>query len=118
LWSKLPNASFIFPSSLSSVVTCPPPPPIHNGLLEGSVFEWGTSVSYSCLPGYELSFPAILTCVGLGSWRDLPQICLSVCVSQHNKHLHVLKIQVFNSTKRLGETGFNSTKSLCPFLVS
>nr|XP_028594815.1 CUB and sushi domain-containing protein 2 isoform X3 [Podarcis muralis] len=55
-------------------IICKPPQVVPNGKVVGSDFSWGSSVSYSCLEGYQLSLPAILTCEGNGSWSgELPQ---------------------------------------------
>uniref|UniRef100_A0A452HNP9 Uncharacterized protein n=1 Tax=Gopherus agassizii TaxID=38772 RepID=A0A452HNP9_9SAUR len=55
-------------------ITCKSPQVIPNGKVVGSDFSWGSSVSYACLEGYQLSLPAILTCEGNGTWTgELPQ---------------------------------------------
>ncbi|KAA0717588.1 CUB and sushi domain-containing protein 1 [Triplophysa tibetana] len=60
------------------VIMCGQPASIRFGRVEGSDLQWGSSVTYSCFEGYQLSSPGISTCEGNGTWRgDVPQ-CLPV----------------------------------------
>ncbi|GAB0199455.1 CUB and sushi domain-containing protein 3 [Grus japonensis] len=65
-------------------IVCKSPQAIPNGKVVGSDFSWGSSVSYACLEGYQLSLPAVLTCEGNGTWSgEIPQCfhpSLTTCV--------------------------------------
>uniref|UniRef100_A0A8C8Z1K4 CUB and Sushi multiple domains 1 n=1 Tax=Prolemur simus TaxID=1328070 RepID=A0A8C8Z1K4_PROSS len=59
-------------------VLCAQPPPVPHGRVEGTDFRWGSSISYSCVDGYQLSHSAILSCEGRGVWRGEAPQCLPV----------------------------------------
>ncbi|KAI1894595.1 hypothetical protein AGOR_G00117390 [Albula goreensis] len=62
------------------VIMCSHPPAISHGKVEGSDFQWGSSVTYSCFEGYQLSLPGIATCEGNGTWRgEIPQCLPTLC---------------------------------------
>lgn len=59
---------------LLAAIVCGPPPSIPNGQVVGTDFIWGSSISYSCNQGYQLSLPTVLTCQGNGNWSgEKPQ---------------------------------------------
>ncbi|KTG02859.1 hypothetical protein cypCar_00029462, partial [Cyprinus carpio] len=71
------------------VIMCGQPPAIRNGRVEGSDLQWGSSVTYSCFEGYQLSSPGIATCEGNGTWRgEIPQ-CLPHACRQPETPSHV-----------------------------
>uniref|UniRef100_A0A3B4YUQ9 CUB and Sushi multiple domains 1 n=1 Tax=Seriola lalandi dorsalis TaxID=1841481 RepID=A0A3B4YUQ9_SERLL len=74
----LHNGTWSGTQPVCQVIQCGSPPQVHHGKVEGTDHSWGSSVSYSCFHGYQLSTPAVLTCEGNGTWTgDVPQ-CLPV----------------------------------------
>uniref|UniRef100_A0A8C6L3G6 CUB and Sushi multiple domains 2 n=1 Tax=Nothobranchius furzeri TaxID=105023 RepID=A0A8C6L3G6_NOTFU len=63
---------------LCRAIVCGLPPPIPNGQVIGTDFTWGSSISYSCNQGYQLSLPTVLTCQGNGNWSGEKPQCFPV----------------------------------------
>ncbi|XP_023815635.1 CUB and sushi domain-containing protein 2 isoform X1 [Oryzias latipes] len=63
---------------LCKAIVCGPPPTIPNGQVVGTDFTWGSSISYSCNQGYQLSLPTVLTCQGNGNWSGEKPQCFPV----------------------------------------
>ncbi|XP_054625925.1 CUB and sushi domain-containing protein 1-like isoform X1 [Dunckerocampus dactyliophorus] len=62
------------------VIQCGPPPQVQHGEVQGTDHSWGSSVSYTCFHGYQLSIPTVLTCEGNGTWTgDVPQCLPALC---------------------------------------
>ncbi|CAJ1083788.1 CUB and sushi domain-containing protein 2 [Xyrichtys novacula] len=63
---------------LCKAIVCGPPPNIPQGQVVGTDFTWGSSISYSCNQGYQLSLPTVLTCQGNGNWSGEKPQCFPV----------------------------------------
>lgn len=52
----------LFFSSAYELQECPDPEPFHYGVVVGAGYNVGQSISFECLPGYQLMGHSILTC--------------------------------------------------------
>ncbi|NXD56338.1 CR2 protein, partial [Corvus moneduloides] len=69
--SCLPSGSWSIPYPRCEVPLCPPPPVIAHATLStepGTNFTSGTSVSYSCQPGFSLLGDPSILCTAWGNW--------------------------------------------------
>ncbi|XP_053558647.1 sushi, von Willebrand factor type A, EGF and pentraxin domain-containing protein 1 [Bombina bombina] len=58
-------------------ITCDPPQAIDNGFVEGADYSYGATISYSCMPGFQLSGLAMQTCEDSG-WSSYTPMCLQI----------------------------------------
>ena len=66
-------------SALSFVVIfCGYPGLISNGNLIGNIFNYSSTVSYTCVTGYKLSGDFERTCQSNGSWSGAVPVCTSM----------------------------------------
>lgn len=57
-------------------VSCGPPHPLENGLIQGTDFHAGSSVVYQCNIGFYLLGDAKVHCTNSGKWGGNPPACL------------------------------------------
>ena len=75
----LSNASWNGSKPLCVIVSCENPETLSNGALsEGASFSYGSTLSYSCNTGYNLTGADTLNCLSNGSWDAPVPSCLPV----------------------------------------
>uniref|UniRef100_A0A8C7FUF6 Sushi, von Willebrand factor type A, EGF and pentraxin domain-containing protein 1 n=1 Tax=Oncorhynchus kisutch TaxID=8019 RepID=A0A8C7FUF6_ONCKI len=65
--------------SVSSAVSCGPPPSVENAEVQTSDEAYQGNVSYVCNPGLHLVGPQNLTCLANGTWSLPAPTCKAVC---------------------------------------
>ena len=58
----------------SGISTCPALAPPQNGQVTGDYY-FGSTVTYTCYPGYSMQGPRFATCLASGQWNQPPPIC-------------------------------------------
>ena len=66
---------YLTPLIFLSAVSCGDPGSPVNGKREGWLFQFGNTVNFTCLPGYELEGPKTRTCLANQTWSETQPIC-------------------------------------------
>lgn len=52
-------------------VSCGAPVSLQNGMMEGTVYTFGSTVNISCNNGYDLVGPAVIECLANKTWSSI-----------------------------------------------
>ncbi|XP_065189462.1 sushi, von Willebrand factor type A, EGF and pentraxin domain-containing protein 1-like [Sycon ciliatum] len=60
-----------------TIVTCPDPGAIFNGIRHGNVYKWQHSITFECVKGFYLIGNSSLTCTHHGNWTAAVPTCVA-----------------------------------------
>ncbi|XP_040039010.2 sushi, von Willebrand factor type A, EGF and pentraxin domain-containing protein 1 isoform X1 [Gasterosteus aculeatus] len=88
------------------VAVCEKPHPLLHGVTEGDSFNYGDSVLYSCLPGFDMKGDSIRTCQGDRTWSGTQPLCVAQSCGPPPavQHAHV---------QTTGQTYLNNASYVC-----
>ncbi|XP_055886163.1 sushi, von Willebrand factor type A, EGF and pentraxin domain-containing protein 1-like [Biomphalaria glabrata] len=78
------NKTWSFIDFACNIISCPIilPTDVPNSNLEASTFTFGSTVSFSCIEGFNMSGASNVTCTSLGKWSStLPECLILQCPS-------------------------------------
>uniref|UniRef100_A0A8B9JCB5 Sushi, von Willebrand factor type A, EGF and pentraxin domain-containing protein 1 n=1 Tax=Astyanax mexicanus TaxID=7994 RepID=A0A8B9JCB5_ASTMX len=67
-----------FSSNSCVLVFCDKPHPLLHGIIKGESYSYGDTVTYTCLPGFELQGDAVQICQGDKKWSGAQPLCVAV----------------------------------------